>query len=59
MQAQRLALNWKPNILLTLLLPFLLQASLDQKVPITAIVQDAMLSEIASREASERLGDDD
>lgn len=34
-------------------------ASLDQKVPITAIVQDAMLSEIASREASERLGDDD
>lgn len=33
-------------------------ASLDQNVPITAITQSAMLSEIASREASQREADD-
>ena len=35
-----------------------LQASLDQNVPITAITQEAMLSEIATREAAQREGDD-
>ena len=41
-----------------LTLPCLLQASLDQNVPITAITQSAMLSEIASREASQREADE-
>ena len=35
-----------------------MQASLDQNIPVTAITQEAMLSDIASREAAQREGDD-
>lgn len=36
----------------------MLQASLDQNVAVTAITQEAMLSDIASKEAAQREGDD-
>ena len=36
----------------------MLQASLDQTVTVTAITQEAMLSDIASREAAQREADD-
>ena len=35
-----------------------MQASLDQQVPITAIIQEAMLADIAGREAALRHGED-
>lgn len=38
--------------------PHLVQASLDQNVAITAITQEAMLADVASREAAQREDDD-